>query len=88
VGAGVTMHLNNALRASGDVLDGTLGFATATGGVLQAEYVHRNYAFDVRYTRLEYTVNRGGSGVLDASSLGAGVTVFFTGKKRATRTAP
>lgn len=81
VGTGVTMHLNNALKASGDVLDGTLGFSPAAGLLLQAEYAKKNYAVGLRYTNLQYTIDQGGSGTLNASSFGAGFTFFFTGKK-------
>lgn len=83
VGAGLTAHLRNQLKASGDVANGTVTFGNAPGVVLQAEYVRRDFAFDLRYTQLTYSINGGGSGTVGASSIGGGMSFFFPTIKRA-----
>ncbi len=77
LGAGATVHLRNVLEASGAVLNDRVEFANNPGLLLQAEYVRRNVAFDLRYTALEYEVSSGGTGTVDASSIGVGLTFFF-----------
>jgi hypothetical protein len=57
-------------------LNGTLDFKTTPGFLLQAEYVRRNIAFDLRYTALEYET-KSGSEKVDASSIGAGFSLYF-----------
>ena len=76
LGAGATVHLHNVLAASGDVLNDRVEFENTPGVLLQAEYVRRNIAFDVRYTAMQYSV-ADASGSVDASSIGAGLSVFF-----------
>ena len=77
LGAGATVHLRNVLAASGEVLNDRVEFENTPGLLLQAEYVRRNVAFDLRYTALQYEVSSGGSGTVDASSIGAGLSLFF-----------
>jgi len=77
LGAGATVHLHNVLAASGEVLNDRVEFENTPGLLLQAEYVRRNIAFDLRYTALQYKVAGGSSGSLDASSIGAGLSFFF-----------
>lgn len=77
LGAGATVHLRNVLAASGAVLNERVQFRNRPGLLLQAEYVRRNVAFDLRYTALQYELASGGSGTVDASSVGAGVSLFF-----------
>lgn len=84
LGAGAAVHLRNVMEASGAVLNSRVEFENNPGLLLQAEYVRKNIAFDLRYTGLEYEVSSGGSGTVDASSIGAGLTFFFgpSGPKR------
>ena len=77
LGAGATVHLANVLSASGAVLNGRTEFQNTPGLLLQAEYVRRSVAFDVRYTALQYKVSGDASGTVDASSIGAGLSLFF-----------
>ena len=77
LGAGATVHLGNAIEASGGVANGRVEFKSNPGLLLQVEYVRRNVAFDLRYTALEYELASGGSGTVDASSIGAGLSYFF-----------
>lgn len=76
LGAGTTVHLHNVLSASGAVLNDRVEFENTPGVLLQAEYVRRNVAFDLRYTSMQYSVANS-SGSIDASSIGAGLSVFF-----------
>ena len=76
LGAGATVHLHNVLSSSGAVLNDRVEFKNNPGFLLQAEYVRRNVAFDVRYTALRYELAKGGSGTVDASSIGVGVSLF------------
>ena len=75
LGAGATVHLHNVLAASGAVLNDRVEFESTPGLLLQAEYVRRNVAFDLRYTAMEYSVADAGS--IDASSIGVGLSFFF-----------
>ncbi len=77
VGAGAVVHLANALKASGAVLNDRVEFRNTPGILLQAEYVRRNMAFDLRYTFLEYETEFTGSDPIDASSIGVGLSFFF-----------
>jgi hypothetical protein len=77
LGAGATVHLRNVMEASGGVLNSRVEFENRPGLLLQAEYVKRQYAFDLRYTALEYELSSGGSGTVNASSIGVGVSFFF-----------
>jgi hypothetical protein len=77
LGGGATMHLGNVLEASGAVLNSRVEFKNNPGFLLQAEYVMRNFSFDVRYTLMKYEVESGGSGTVDANSLGAGFSILF-----------
>ena len=85
LGAGGTVHLRNVMEASGGVLDSRLEFKNSPGLLLQAEYVRRNVSFDLRYTAMEYEVSSGGSGTVDASSIGGGVSFFFGGSSQTPR---
>jgi hypothetical protein len=82
LGGGVTTHLANTLKASGAVLNDEVTFKPGAGFILQAGYLRKDFGFDVRYTALDYEVDRGGSGTLNASSLGVGMTYFFRSKRR------
>jgi hypothetical protein len=77
VGGGATMHLNNVLEASGATLNTRLEFKNNPGFLFQAEYAMRNISLDVRYTMMKYEVESGGSGTVDANSLGAGFSIMF-----------
>ena len=77
LGGGATMHLGNVLEASGDALNSRVEFKNNPGFLLQAEYVMRNFSFDVRYTIMKYEIESGGSGTIDANSLGAGFSILF-----------
>jgi hypothetical protein len=77
VGGGATMHLGNVLEASGDAANGRLEFKNNPGFLVQAEYVMRNFSFDVRYTMMKYEVESGGTGTVDANSIGAGFSIRF-----------
>ena len=77
VGAGGVVHLANALKASGAVLNDRVEFRNTPGFLLQAEYIRRNMAFDLRYTFLEYETESSGSDSIDASSIGVGLSFFF-----------
>lgn len=80
LGAGAAVHLANSIKASGGVVNGSVDFKATPGLLLQAEYLHRNMAFDLRYTAMEYEVVKGGSGTAGASSFGAGFS-FFIGRE-------
>lgn len=77
VGGGATVHLRNVLAASGATLNDRIEFRNTPGWLLQAEYLLGDVALDLRYTAMEYEIERGGSGTLDASSIGVGVNFFF-----------
>jgi hypothetical protein len=77
LGGGATMHVANVLEASGDVVNSRVEFKNTPGFLVQAEYVMRNFSFDVRYTLMKYEVESGGSGTVDANSLGAGFSIRF-----------
>ena len=77
LGAGATVHLHNVMEASGAVLNSRVEFKNKPGLLLQAEYVRKNISFDLRYTALDYELSSGGSGTVDASSIGGGMTFFF-----------
>lgn len=77
LGGGATMHLGNVLEASGSVANTRVEFKSNPGFLVQAEYVMRNISFDVRYTMLKYEIESGGSGTIDANSLGAGFSILF-----------
>ena len=76
VGAGATVHLANALKSSGAVLNDKVEFKNTPGVVVQAEYIRRNLSFDLRYTMLDYEVERTG-GTVGASSIGIGMGFLF-----------
>jgi hypothetical protein len=76
-GAGATVHLANVMSASGGVLNDRVEFESSPGFLLQAEYVRRNWGFDLRYTALEYELSSGGTGTVDASSIGGGISFYF-----------
>ena len=82
LGAGATVHLRNVMEASGGVLNERVEFKNNPGFLLQAEYLRSNWAFDLRYTMLDYELSSGGSGTVDASSIGGGVSFFFGGGSR------
>jgi len=79
VGGGVAYHLANVLEASGAVANDRVEFKTKPGVVLQTEYVRHRWAFDVRYTLMTYEVSSGGSGTVNANSIGAGFSYWFGG---------
>ena len=76
LGAGATVHLQNALKASGSVLNDKLEFKNTPGFLAQAEYIRNNFAFDLRYTMMDYEVESS-SGTVDASSIGIGLSYLF-----------
>jgi hypothetical protein len=69
------------MEASGAVLNSRVEFKNKPGLLLQAEYVGKSVGFDLRYTALTYELSSGGSGTVDASSIGAGMT-FFIGQSK------
>ena len=77
-GGGPTVHLANALKSSGAVLNDKLEFQSTPGFIVQAEYIRRNVSFDLRYTMLDYEVEGGGATV-GASSIGLGISFLFGG---------
>lgn len=79
LGGGAAVHMANSIKASGGVVNGSVDFKPTPGLLLQAEYVHRNMSFDLRYTAMEYEISKGGSGTVGASSLGAGFSFFVGG---------
>ena len=76
-GAGVTTHLRNVLKASGEVVNGRVAFSSSPGAIVQAEYVFRTVAIDARYTALRYKLEDDPSESVDASSFGLGFSYFF-----------
>jgi hypothetical protein len=83
LGAGATVHVHNVLSSSGAVLNDRVEFKNNPGLLVQAEYVRRNVAFDLRYTALQYELSKGGSGTVDASSVGIGLSLFVGQSNRA-----
>ena len=82
IGTGITMHLHNVLAARGEVLNDRVAFRSKPGWVLEGGYINdKNMAFDLRYTSLKYPISEGGSGTVDASSIGLGAS-FFLGRRR------
>lgn len=77
LGGGTAVHLNNVLSASGDALDTRLEFRNTPAFLVQAEYAMRNFAIDVRYTAMKYELSSGGSGSVQANSIGAGFSILF-----------
>ncbi len=76
VGAGATVHLANALKSSGAVLNDKVEFKNTPGVLVQVEYIRRNLSFDLRYTMLDYEVESSG-GTVGASSIGIGIGFLF-----------
>jgi hypothetical protein len=79
VGGGVAVHVANALSASGAALNSKVEFDTSPGFIAQAEYDFGRVGLDVRYTIMKYEISRGGSGSVNANSIGGGVSFFFGG---------
>ena len=79
VGGGVAVHLGNVFEASGEAINTRVEFKSNPGFVLQAEYVLRRMAFDLRYTLMEYEIASGGSGTVNANTIGGGVSLLFGG---------
>lgn len=78
IGAGTTVHLGNALRASGAVANGSVEFANTPGFLVQAEYAWRGAIFDVRYTGMQYELSDATAAEkVDASSIGVGISMMF-----------
>ena len=65
--------MRNVLKASGEVLNDRVEFRNTPGLLLQADYIRKNLAFDLRYTAMEYEIESGGSGTVDASSIGVSI---------------
>jgi hypothetical protein len=78
-GGGVSMHFGNVLEASGAALNDRLEFKSAPGVVLQSGYGFGKWALDLRYTAMKYEVAKGGTGTVNANSLGAGLSYAFGG---------
>ena len=78
-GGGMSMHLGNVLEASGSVLNSRMEFKNQPGYVLQSEYGLGKWALDLRYTMMKYEISKGGSGTVNANSLGAGLSYAFGG---------
>jgi hypothetical protein len=85
IGGGATFHLANTLVASGDVVNDRVTFKPTPGAVLQAEYMFRNTSLDLRYTVLNYEIESGGSGEVNANSLGIGMSFWFGGQAAGAR---
>lgn len=77
LGGGVAAHLANTLSASGAVLNDKVTFKPEPGFIGQAEWKLPRVTFDVRYTAMKYTVESGGSGKVNANSIGAGMSYWF-----------
>lgn len=76
LGAGATVHLRNVLKASGEVLNDKVEFKNTPGFLVQADYIRKNVAFDLRYTAMDYEVESSG-GSVNASSIGLGISFLF-----------
>jgi hypothetical protein len=81
IGGGMTVHLANVLKASGGVANERVEFTNKPGFILHAGYGKARWAVDLRYTALEYEVSSGGSGTVNANSVGGGVSILFGGAK-------
>jgi hypothetical protein len=77
LGGGVAFHLANVLKASGEAANARVEFAANPGFVVHVEYGRKNWAFDLRYTAMTYEISSGGSGEVNANSIGGGATFFF-----------
>jgi hypothetical protein len=78
LGGGATVHLANALKTSGDVLNSRVEFENTPGYLFQTEYVFAsNISVDVRYTLMKYKVVGDESSTVQANSVGAGFSVLF-----------
>jgi hypothetical protein len=78
-GGGVAMHFGNVLEASGAALNDRIEFKSSPGFVVQSGYGFGKWALDVRYTGMKYEVSKGGSGTVNANSIGAGLSYAFGG---------
>ena len=79
VGGGATVHFGNVMEASGEVANTRLEFATKPGFIVQAQWGRGRWALDLRYTAMEYEIESGGTGTVNASSFGGGFSFFFGG---------
>ena len=79
IGGGTTVHLANTMKASGAVSNAELKFKTAPGFIVHAEYGKARWAVDLRYTVMEYEIESGGSGTVNANAIGGGFTFFLGG---------
>ena len=77
VGGGVALHVANVLKASGEAANARVEFETKPGFLVHVEYGRDRWAVDLRYTALEYEVSSGGSGTVNANSIGGGFTFLF-----------
>ena len=82
LGAGATVHLRNVLEVSGEVATDRVEFESSPGVLLQADYTRGDFAFDLRYTALQYELAEAGAATIDASSFGVGLSFFFGGSPR------
>lgn len=82
-GGGVAMHFANVLEAQGAAANGRLEFKATPGYVVQTAYVFgQKWALDMRYTMMKYELAQGGTGTVNANSLGAGLSYAFGGSPR------
>jgi hypothetical protein len=81
-GGGVAMHFGNVLEASGAALNDRIEFKSSPGFVVQSGYGFGKWALDVRYTGMKYEVSKGGSGTVNANSIGAGLSYAFGGSPK------
>lgn len=82
-GGGVAMHFANVLEAQGAAANGRLEFKSTPGYVVQTAYVFgQKWALDMRYTMMKYELAQGGTGKVNANSLGAGLSYAFGGTPR------
>jgi hypothetical protein len=77
IGGGATMHLGNALEASGDAVNDRVEFKTTPGYLAQVEYMFSpGFSLDLRYTVMKYEID-GSTDRVNANSIGIGMNAWF-----------
>lgn len=87
-GGGMSMHFANVLQADGAAVNSRLEFKSTPGVVLQSGYDFGKWSLDLRYTAMTYEVANGGTGTVNANSLGAGFSYAFGGSRKSAISAP
>ena len=80
IGAGATVHLGNVMEATGGVANARVEVENKPGYLFHAQWGRGRWVVDLRYTAMTYEVASGGTGTVNASSIGGGLSFMLGGK--------